>query len=83
MDGILPYVGFLIDFFSNGEDILFRVVVDFEFFFLEINIGRVSKISRINYVKFRRGFFDVYIYIYGIFIDENVWMMGNLMGIFK
>lgn len=25
--------GFLIDFFSNGEDILFRVVVDFEFFF--------------------------------------------------
>ena len=22
-----------------------------------------SKISRINYVKFRRGFFDVYIYI--------------------
>lgn len=33
LDGILPYVGFLIDFFSNGEDILFRVVVDFEFFF--------------------------------------------------
>lgn len=62
--GVLLWMGFLIDFFSNGEDILFRVVVDFEFFFLEINIGRVSKISRINYVKFRRGFFDVYIYIY-------------------
>lgn len=31
--GVLLWMGFLIDFFSNGEDILFRVVVDFEFFF--------------------------------------------------